>query len=79
VIYDIEAHYRTYEDKKLIESYKNDSSDPKTYNLTDVKIILFSPTLFLTGTKWKNFRKEFFKYFNFTAFDTGNVWHVFTI
>ena len=37
----------------------------KQYGLTDVHIGLFSPTLFLSGTSWKGFRKEFFKDFSF--------------
>src|SRR5574344_1167023 len=37
----------------------------RTYHLTNVKIVLYSPTLFITGPKWKQFRKEFFKDFKF--------------
>ena len=35
------------------------------YNLTDVHIALFSPTLFLSGTSWKGFRNTFFNNFSF--------------
>lgn len=35
------------------------------YELTDVHIGLFSPTLFLSGTSWKGFRNVFFKEFAF--------------
>lgn len=35
------------------------------YSLTDVHIALFSPTLFLTGSSWKNFRTKFFNDFSF--------------
>lgn len=35
------------------------------YNLTDCHIGLFSPTLFLTGTAWKGFRKYFLNEFAF--------------
>jgi hypothetical protein len=37
----------------------------KKYNLTDVNIGLFSPTLYLTGGSWKGFRSVFFNEFNF--------------
>lgn len=37
----------------------------KQYNLTNCHIALFSPTLFLTGTAWKGFRKYFFNDFSF--------------
>ena len=37
----------------------------KKYNLTNIHIGLFSPTLFLTGSSWKNFRNYFFKEFAF--------------
>ena len=37
----------------------------KQYNLTNVHIGLFSPTLFLTGTAWKGFRNYFLNEFNF--------------
>ena len=37
----------------------------KAYNLTNVHIGLFSPTLFLTGTAWKGFRKYFLNEFAF--------------
>lgn len=37
----------------------------KQYNLTNVHIGLFSPTLFLTGSSWKGFRNYFFKEFAF--------------
>ena len=37
----------------------------KQYNLTDVHIGLFSPTLFLTGSSWKGFRSYFLKEFAF--------------
>ena len=36
------------------------------YNLTDIHIALFSPTLFLTGPAWKKFRETFFNDFAFT-------------
>ena len=36
------------------------------YNLTNVHIGLFSPTLFLTGPAWKKFRNVFFKEFAFS-------------
>ena len=35
------------------------------YNLTDVHIALFSPTLFLTGSSFKNFRGKFLNQFAF--------------
>lgn len=35
------------------------------YNLTNVHICLFSPTLFLSGSSWKGFRNYFFKEFAF--------------
>lgn len=35
------------------------------YNLTNIHIGLFSPTLFLSGGSWKGFRKAFFKEFAF--------------
>ncbi len=35
------------------------------YNLTDIHIVLFSPTLFLTGPAWKKFRETFFNSFAF--------------
>lgn len=35
------------------------------YNLTDVHIGLFSPTLFLTGGKWVKFRESFLSAFSF--------------
>lgn len=35
------------------------------YNLTNVHIALFSPTLFLSGGSWKGFREVFFKDFSF--------------
>ena len=37
----------------------------KKYNLTNVHIGLFSPTLFLTGSSWKNFREYFLNEFAF--------------
>jgi hypothetical protein len=37
----------------------------KQYNLTDVNIGLFSPTLYLTGSSWKGFRSAFLKEFSF--------------
>lgn len=37
----------------------------KSYKLTNIKIILYSPTLFITGPKWKQFRKNFFEEFKF--------------
>ena len=37
----------------------------KQYNLTNCHIALFSPTLFLTGTAWKGFRKYFLNEFSF--------------
>lgn len=37
----------------------------KKYNLTNVHIGLFSPTLFLTGSSWKGFRNYFFNEFTF--------------
>jgi hypothetical protein len=35
------------------------------YNLTNCHIALFSPTLFLTGSSWKGFRKSFLNDFSF--------------
>lgn len=35
------------------------------FNLTNVHIALFSPTLFLTGSSWDNFREVYFKEFAF--------------
>lgn len=35
------------------------------YNLSNVRIGLFSPTLYLSGPSWKNFRKFFFSNFEF--------------
>ena len=35
------------------------------YNLTNCYIGLYSPTLFLTGTSWKKFRKKFLNAFSF--------------
>lgn len=35
------------------------------YNLTNVHIALFSPTLFLSGGSWKGFREVFFKNFTY--------------
>ena len=40
----------------------------KQYNLTDIHIGLFSPTLFLTGSSWKGFRNYFLKEF---AYNNG--------
>ena len=37
----------------------------KIYGLTNCYIGLFSPTLFLTGPSWKNFRSHFLKEFSF--------------
>lgn len=37
------------------------------YNLTDVHICLFSPTLFLTGSSFETFRNVFFKDFAYNA------------
>ena len=37
----------------------------KQYNLTNVHIGLFSPTLFLAGSGWKKFREYYFNHFNF--------------
>ena len=37
----------------------------KKYKLTNCKICLFSPTLFLTGSSWKVFREYFLKEFSF--------------
>src|SRR5574344_414166 len=37
----------------------------RTYHLSNVKIVLYSPALFITGPKWKRFRNEFFKDFKF--------------
>lgn len=37
----------------------------KAYNLTNLYIGLYSPTLFLTGPSWKDFRKEFLGEFSF--------------
>ena len=37
----------------------------KKYKLTQCKICLFSPTLFLTGSSWKVFRNYFLKEFSF--------------
>ena len=37
----------------------------KKYNLTNVHIGLFSPTLFLTGSSWKNFRNNLLNEFAF--------------
>ena len=37
----------------------------KQYNLTNIYIGLFSPTLFLTGSSWKKFRKYFLNEFAF--------------
>src|SRR5574344_97281 len=37
----------------------------RTYHLSNVKIILFSKTLFLCGNSWSEFRNEFLKDFNY--------------
>lgn len=37
----------------------------RKYNLTNCHIAMFTPTLYLSGTSWKNFRMEFFKDFNY--------------
>lgn len=37
----------------------------KVYGLTNVSIALFSPTIFLTGSQFKQFRREFLKEFEF--------------
>lgn len=37
------------------------------YNLTNIHIALFSPTLFLTGSSFESFRKVFFKEFAFNG------------
>lgn len=37
----------------------------RTFNLTNVKIALFSPSLYLSGPSYKGFRKEFLKEFMF--------------
>jgi len=39
----------------------------KQYNLTDIHIALFSPTLFLTGGSWKGFREHFLKKFDYNS------------
>lgn len=38
----------------------------RKYTLTNCHICMFTPTLYLTGSSWKGFRKEFFKDFNYT-------------
>lgn len=35
----------------------------REYNLTNCHIAMFTPTLYLSGSSWKGFRKEFFKDF----------------
>ena len=45
------------------------------YNLSDIHIALFSPTLFLTGPAWKKFRETFFKDFAFINGVTFNASH----
>ena len=37
----------------------------KTFNLTNIKIAMFSPPFFLCGTTFKRFRKIFFEHFKF--------------
>lgn len=37
----------------------------KQYNLTNLHIALFSPTLYLSGTSWKSFRNVFLNNFNY--------------
>lgn len=38
----------------------------RKYNLTNCHIAMFTPTLYLTGSSWKGFRKEFFGDFCYT-------------
>lgn len=38
----------------------------RKYNLTNCHIAMFTPTLYLSGSSWKGFRKEFFKDFAYT-------------
>jgi len=37
----------------------------RKYNLTNIHIAMFTPTLYLSGGSWKGFRKEFFKDFTY--------------
>lgn len=39
----------------------------RQYNLTNCHIAMFTPTLYLSGGSWKNFRKEFLKDFNYIS------------
>lgn len=37
----------------------------RKYNLTNIHIAMFTPTLYLSGSSWKGFRKEFFNDFTY--------------
>ena len=37
----------------------------RKYNLTNIHIAMFTPTLYLSGVSWKGFRKEFFNDFTY--------------